>query len=77
MAFEVYADCVLTSRPRFNSRLQLWVPYASIAWAEQNKSRYHELEIFPEAFESEAEAVHYGFVAARAWIHDHESQSLG
>jgi hypothetical protein len=67
---QLYQDSVLISRPRYDRELQLWVPYASIAWPEQSPSHYHQLTPFDKTFESEAEALAFGFIAARAWIHE-------
>ena len=70
---QLYRGCVLISRPRYDRVLQLWAPYASIAWPEESPSQYHQLTPFDRAFETEAEALAFGFIAARAWIDENQN----
>jgi hypothetical protein len=71
VAVKFYGNFFLISRPHYNSELRLWVPYASITWAEQRTSHYEQLENTSDLFESEAEALAFGFLAAGAWVDEH------
>jgi hypothetical protein len=63
---------ILISRPRYDEKLGVWHPYASIAW-DGDKYHYHQLTNLGKSFETKEEAEAFGFVAARTWIAEHKS----
>ena len=72
MAALLYGIHILISRPRYDDKLRVWLPYASISW-EDNKYHYHQLNDLGKNFETEEEALAFGFMAARLWIDEHKS----
>ena len=54
--------------------LRAWVPYASVSsYADSSKSYYYQLNKLKETFETEEEALAFGFSAARHWIDEHKA----
>jgi hypothetical protein len=50
------------------------VPYASVSsYADSSKSYYYQLNKLKETFETEEEALAFGFSAARHWIDEHKA----
>ena len=72
MAAILYGICILISRPRYDDKLRVWFAYASVSW-DGAKYHYHQLNDLDKRFESEEEALAFGFVAARAWIDAQQS----
>jgi hypothetical protein len=68
----LYGIYILISRPRYDEKLAVWLPYASVSW-DGNKYQYHQLTKLGKSFETEEEAEAFGFVAARDWIDEHKS----
>lgn len=64
MAAIIYGKYVLISRPYYDDIIGRWVPYASVSW----ESHYHQLTDLGKTFETEEEAISFGFDVARAWI---------
>ena len=73
MATVLYRKYFLISRPRYDEKFRLWFPYASISW-DGEKFHYHQLNDFEKSFQTEDEALAFGFVAARNWIDEHEGR---
>ena len=71
MAAILYGIYVLISRPHHDERLGVWRPYASISW-DGDKFHYHQLNNLDKSFETEEEAIAYGFIAGRNWV-EHKS----
>jgi hypothetical protein len=67
-----YRKYVLTSRPHHNAELQRWIPSASVAWQGKIKLHYDKLKDLADTFQTEEEALAFGFIAARAWIDEHQ-----
>jgi len=63
---------ILISRPRYNETLKTWLAYASVSW-NADKFHYHQLNDLEKTFQTEEEALAFGYVAARTWIDGHES----
>lgn len=68
----MYGIYVLISRPRYDHKLRVWVAYAIISW-DSDKFHYYQLNNLTKSFETEEEALAFGFVAARLWIDEHKS----
>ena len=68
MPTENYGKYVLASLPQFHSYRNGWVPYASAQWLDGKEWRYHQLQDMDMIFDTEQEAVDFGFAMARAWI---------
>ena len=66
-----YRKYVLTSRPHHDVELKRWIPSASVAWQGKIKLHYHQLNDLEDTFQTEEEALAFGFIAARAWIDEH------
>jgi hypothetical protein len=62
----------LISRPRYDEKLRVWFPYASASW-DGDKFQCHQLRDFEKSFQTEKEALAFGFGAARSWIDEHKS----
>jgi len=66
-----YGIYILISRPRYDEKLRLWLPYVSISW-DGDKFHYHQLKDLGKSFETQEEALAFGFIAARDWIDAHK-----
>lgn len=62
-----YGIYILISRPRYDEKLKVWFPYASVSW-NGDKFHYHQLKDLADTFETQEEALAFGYVTARAWI---------
>ena len=72
MATVLYEKYILISRPRYDENFRLWVPYASVSW-DGDKFHYHQLNKVEKSFQTEEEALAFGFITARNWIDEHKS----
>ena len=65
------------SRARFNEKTSVWEPYASVAADifEEDHFYYHQLKELNATFETQEQALSFGFIAARAWVD--EQLSIG
>jgi hypothetical protein len=52
--------------------LRLWFPYASISWYGDT-FHYQQFNDFEKSFQTEEQALAFGFGAARSWIDEHKS----
>lgn len=68
-----YGVYTLISRPHFDDKLRLWLANTSISRSDR-KFYYHQLSDFAQTFETEEEALAFGFSAARLWIDKHEGE---
>ena len=66
MSALIYGIYILISRPRYDEALGAWLPYASVSW-NGDKFHYHQLNELTKTFETDEEALAYGFAVARAW----------
>jgi hypothetical protein len=72
MSAILYGTYILISRPRYDEKLRVWLAYASVSW-DGAKYHYQQLNDLKNHFETEEEALAFGFVAARDWIDVHKS----
>ena len=58
------------SRARFNEKISVWEPCASVAADifEGDHFYYHQLKELNATFETQQQALSFGFIAARAWV---------
>lgn len=70
-----YGKYILISRPRYDEKLEVWLPYASVSW-NGDKFYYHQLKDFTDNFETEEEALAFGYVTARTWIEKHNPDRI-
>ena len=68
MAAEEYGKYILVSRPQHIEQLQAWMPYASVGWLDGRQWEYHQLKDLNRIFDTEEQALAFGFAAARRWI---------
>jgi hypothetical protein len=59
MSAILYGTYILISRPRYDERLKVWLPYASISW-DGAKYHYHQLTNLGKSFDTEEEAEAFG-----------------
>jgi hypothetical protein len=62
----------LTSRPHHDAELKRWIPSASVSWQGISKFHYHQLKGLDDTFQTEEEALAFGFIAARSWIDEYQ-----
>ena len=67
-----YGIYILISRPQYDEKLKAWVPYASVS-SNGDQFHYHQLKELGETFETEEEALVFGYVAGRNWSDRHKS----
>ena len=67
-----YGKYTLISRPHYDEKPKTWLPYASVSWND-DKFFYHKLKDLEKTFQTEEEALAFGYLAARTWIEEHES----
>jgi hypothetical protein len=72
MSAILYGTYILISRPRYDEKLRVWFAYASISW-DGATYHYHQLNDLKNNFETEEEALAFGFITARDWIDAHKS----
>jgi hypothetical protein len=67
-----YKKYYLISRPHYDEKIHVWVPYASVAGdADGREFYYHRLKDLNSTFATEEQALSYGFIVARSWIDEH------
>ena len=67
MAQETYKGRLVLSRPE-HPDYTLWRPYAKVMWQDGNGFHFEELVSKDIFFNTEKEAIAYGFAVARSWI---------
>jgi hypothetical protein len=72
MAAKFYAKYFLISRPRYDKKIRAWLPYVRIYWGSEEFFN-HELKDLVKSFETQEEALAFGFTAARLWLDEHKS----
>ena len=72
----LYGKCISISRPQYDEKLEAWIPYASVSW-DGDKFHYYRLKDRTETFETEDEALSFGFILARHWIDKERSADNG
>jgi hypothetical protein len=68
MAVRKYGNCLMMSRPTESRDRKTWHANASVTWADEDGSHDHEVPQLGESFATEASALVFGFMMARAWI---------
>ena len=64
-----YKKYYLISRPHYNEKIRVWVPYASVAAAGDGREfYYHQFKDLNSTFETEEQAMSFGFIVARGWV---------
>ena len=72
MAASEYKKYVLISRPRFDEKAGVWLPYASVvADGDGRNFYYRQLKDLNTSFETEEQALCFGFIACRSWVDEH------
>jgi hypothetical protein len=71
MAAKFYEKYFLISRPRYDKKLRAWVPYVRIYWGD-NEFYHHQLKDLEKNFETQEEALAFGFSAAGLWLAEHK-----
>ena len=74
MASERHGKYLIVSRPISNPIKEVWHPYSVVMWRDTNRDvactnscHSHQFQN-PSTFETQEEAVTFGFTVARAWI---------
>ena len=79
MAASEYKKYTLISQPHYDENVGVWVPDASVAAnVDKDNSYYHQLKHLNSNFETEEQALSFGFIVARAWVDEqlwHPSKS--
>ena len=66
-----YEKHLLISRPLYDELLQAWRPYASVTFDDNGDFLYQQIQTFDgKNFETEDEALSFGFIVARQWVDD-------
>jgi hypothetical protein len=75
MPTSIYRKYILMSRSRYDEKAGVWEPYASVAAdvLDEKNFYYHQLKDLNSSFETEEQAVSFGFIVARAWVDEHLS----
>jgi hypothetical protein len=72
-----YKKYYLISRPHFNETIRVWLPYASVtADGDGREFYYHQFKELNSTFETEEQALSFGFIVARAWVDEQLWQPL-
>jgi hypothetical protein len=75
-----YRKHTIFSRPYYDDNLGTWMPYASVVQdvfddGDQDNFYYHEMKNLNQSFETEEQALCFGFVSGRCWIDEHLSHT--
>jgi hypothetical protein len=68
MAMEEYAKHLIISRPDHRRDNGIWFASATVTWQDRSGFHYHQFSDIDELFDTELEAMTFGFTIARAWI---------
>ncbi|HEX7227107.1 MAG TPA: hypothetical protein VF353_04965 [Candidatus Binatia bacterium] len=79
MTASMYKKHTLISRPYYD-KLEGWMPYASVVQDvfiddDQNNFYYHEMKNLNQSFDTEEQALCFGFISGRCWIDEHLSHA--
>ncbi len=79
MTASMYRKHTLFSRPYYDDELEGWMPYASVVQdvfidGDKNNFYHHEMKI-NQSFETEEQALCFGFISGRCWIDEHLSHT--
>jgi hypothetical protein len=68
MPMEEYEKHLIISRPDHRRDNGIWLAGATVTWQDGSGFHYHQFSDIDELFDTEQEAVAFGFTIARAWI---------
>jgi hypothetical protein len=68
MAVLQHGKYIIVARPHLDENLGVWVPYASVAWQDDEGYRFHRFTNLIRTFLTQEEAEGFGMVVARAWL---------
>jgi hypothetical protein len=68
-----YGKYVLISRPLHDAIFYIWTPYASVSWNKEKEFRYHQIKDLDKTFDTQEEAIAFGFIVARIWADEQKS----
>ena len=72
MVASEYGKYIIISRPRFDGKARAWVPYASVVADRDGRNFYYrQFMDLNTTFETEEQALSYGFIRGREWIDEH------
>jgi hypothetical protein len=79
MTASMYKKHTLISRPYYD-KLEGWMPYASVVQdvfidGDQSNFYYHEMKNLNQSFDTEEQALCFGFISGRCWIDEHLSHA--
>jgi hypothetical protein len=79
MTASMYKEHTLISRPYYD-KFEGWMPHASVVQdvfidGDQNNFYYHEMKNLNQSFETEEQALCFGFISGRCWIDEHLSHT--
>ena len=80
MTASMYKNHTLISRPYYDDELEVWMPYATVVQdvfedSNQDNFYYHEMKNLNQSFETEEQALCFGFISGRCWIDEHLSHA--
>lgn len=67
MALETHGKYLIVSRPLSNPVKEVWHPYCVVMWKDESGFHSHRFQN-PSIFDTQGEAVDFGFTVGRAWI---------
>ena len=68
VVIEEYEKYLIISRPDHRRDDGIWLTSATVTWHDKGGFHYHQFSDMDEIFDSEQEALAFGFTIARAWI---------
>jgi hypothetical protein len=80
MTASMYRKHTMFSRPYYDNELEGWMPYARVVQdvsidGDQNNVYHHEMKNLNQRFETEEQALCFGFISGRCWIDEHLSHA--
>jgi hypothetical protein len=80
MTASMYRKHTLFSGPYYDDKLKGWMPYASVVQdvfidGDKNNFYHHEMKNLNQSFETEEQALCFGFISGRCWIDEHLSHA--
>jgi hypothetical protein len=78
-AARAHGKYILISRPHYDEKMGAWVPYAACFADEipdDENFYYRRFNDLNSTFQTEEQALSFGFIVARAWVDEHLSFTL-
>ena len=79
MTAPMYKKHTLFSRPYYDDELEVWMPSVVqdvFIDGDENNFYYHEMKNLNQSFDTEEQALCFGFISARGWIDEHLSHAV-